>query len=423
MINFNISTGYFPQIYTDIQPFLCLLSLYINGKSEINENVWNNRISYIHEFNKFGYNIQITNNKIIIDNTKFKMINNILKEFICTDLRGGMALYLLLKLKNIDISNINLINKIYIDRGYYNYDYNINLIMKTKNIYHNYETSLLSNIKIGGISKYYAEIYNIEQIKNILLLCKKLNIRYKIIGDGTNIYFDEYFDGIIIRNKLSNIYIRKNKNNYIINCTSGIKLQKLVDLALDNNIDITSLTGIPGTVGGAIYNNSGAYGLEIKDIIYDCIIIDEFNKIRKLNNNDMKLSYRDSIFKHKNYIILLCKFKISNNNNKDNLEKKYKEILDIRNSKFKLTNNLGSVFKNIILNNKKIYAWKILDDLGYRGKIIDEIKFSDNNPNIMVNISNNNICVTKFKNILNNIIQTTKNIYNINLETEIEFIT
>ena len=402
------------------------MALYIDDKSdksEINENIWNNRISYINELNKFGYNIKIINNKIIIDNTKVNLKYNISEEFICTDLRGGMALYLLLKLKNIDIKNIRLINKIYIDRGYYNYDYNIDLIMNTNNIHYNYETSLLSNIKIGGKSKYYVEFNNITQIKNILLLCKKYKIKYKIIGDGTNIYFDEYYDGIIIKNKLTDINIKKIKNNYFINCTSGIKLQKLVDISLNKNIDIINLTGIPGTIGGALYNNSGAYGLEIKDIIYECLIIDEFNKIKKLNNKDMKLSYRDSIFKHKNYIILQCRFKLSDKyDNTNNLKIKYKEIMNIRNSKFQLTNNLGSVFKNVIVNNNKIYAWKILDDLGYRGKIIDDIKFSDNNPNILINISNNIIDITKFKNIINNIIESTKNLYQLDLHTEIELI-
>jgi len=427
LTHFKINTGYFPDIYTDIQPFLCLLSLFINDtkeKTEITEEIWNNRFDYITEYNKLGYNITQLNNKIIIDKKKFENINfDINTEFKCTDLRGGMSLYLLLKLKNI--SN-KLLNIHIIDRGYIDYDKNINLIMSANNMFFNYDTSKLSNIKIGGICKYYLEFYNINQLKNILLLCKKLKINYKIIGDGTNIYFDHYYDGLIIKNKIKYVNIKYNKNGYyFIKCSSGNKLQDIVDITLKNNLDITKLTGIPGTIGGAICNNAGAYGLEIKDILYNCTILDENYNIKIISNNDICFSYRNSIFKSKNYIILFVTFKIYKSSLFFNeLYQNYNKILDIRTNKYSLENNLGSVFKNILNKNEIIYAWKLLDDLKYRGKTINNIYFLDKNPNILINISTDNQknMINNFTNLINEIIESVKNKFNLNLEKEIEFI-
>lgn len=426
--HFKINTGYFPDIYTDIQPFLCLLSLFINDTkdiTEITEKIWNNRFDYINEYNKLGYNITQLNNKIIIDKKKFNnTCLDINTEFICTDLRGGMALYLLLKLKNI--SN-KIINKEFINRGYIDYDKNINLIMNTNSINFNYDTSKLSNIKIGGISKYYVEFYNISQLKNILFLCKKLKINYKIIGDGTNIYFGHYYNGIIIKNKIKFINIKNKKDYKIINCSSGNRLQDIVDIALKNNLDITKLTGIPGTIGGAIYNNAGAYGLEIKDILYNCTILDKNNKIKIISNKNILFSYRNSIFKNNKDIIISAKFKIyKTTESYINLYEKYNNILTIRKKKYILENNLGSIFKNIIIQDNIIYAWKLLDELNYRGKIIKNIYFSETNPNILINVSTDindkNIMIDNFTTLTNEIIYLVKIKFNLNLEKEIEFI-
>lgn len=423
--NFKIQTGYFPDIYTDIQPFLCILALFINGQSIIEENIWKNRIKYVNEIIKFGYDIELYNNKIIINNDKYKYDNKYINEIILTDLRGGMALYLLLKLKYKNLDNIKIINKKYIDRGYIDYDYNIDLIMNSKNIHIDYNTNILSNLNIGGKTKYFIEIENINEMKNILIFCKKNQIKYKLIGDGTNIYFDYYFDGLVIKNNIKYINYKDTKEYHIVKIGSGNKLTDLVEIALTKSINIMELSGIPGTIGGSIYNNAGAYGLEIKDILYKCEILDKNLKRHIFSNNDIKFDYRKSIFKFENFLIVNTVFKIKKEIlSNDYLYKKHKDILNIRINKFQSKNTLGSIFKNIILNNDKIYVWKILDELNYRGKIINNIKFSDINPNIMLNVSPNydlNM-IDKFTNLIKDIIYETKIKYNIYIETEIEFI-
>lgn len=98
--SFETSTGYFPSVYTDIQPFLTILALFVkNSVCKITENIWNDRFKYVNEINKFGFNILIKEKEIIIDTTTISDNNIKFEEidYYCTDLRGGMALLLLMR--------------------------------------------------------------------------------------------------------------------------------------------------------------------------------------------------------------------------------------------------------------------------------------------------------------------------------------
>ena len=403
--SFNITTGYFPEIYTDTQPFFCILGLHINEISFIKETVWNNRFKYINQLNKFGYNLK-QNNNILEINNNCSLIEKIDTNIILTDLRAGMALYMFIyKEKN----KYNIINKYYIERGYMNYE--DKLTIPTNNIYCNYNTSILSNINIGGFTKYYYEAYTLKDFYKIIEFSK--NMKYKIIGDGNNIYFSNYYNGIIIKNKYIEIY----EDNDYINVSSGYLLMDLVKYCANINMDISNIAGIPGTIGGAVFGNAGAYGLEMKDIIDSCIVIRN-NKLINLNNNELEFNYRTSIFKKNDYIII--SIKIKKTISELDINHKINNILLIRNDKFVYSNNLGSIFKNPIINNNKIYAWELLDKLKLRNNIIYNLKFSETNPNIIINISN--ASTDDMNNLLNYIEETILKKFNIKIEKEIIYI-
>jgi len=450
---FNITTGYFPDVYTDVQPFFCILSLYINGICKINETIWDNRFNYVNELNKLGYNIEICNNNstIIIDTAKINitMLNKndtniqLMQPINCTDLRGGMALYMLLITNdfNFDFTS-NFKNKHIIDRGYYNYESNIKTIIDSSSlntIKTNYSTINLSNIKIGGIAKYYSEFETIDQLCIIMNFCKNSNTNFKIIGGGYNIYFNDYFDGIIIKNnykdirKLTNCDITQiyDDSFTIINVSSGTELSKFIYYCANNNIDISELSGIPGTIGGSIYGNAGAYGLEISNFINKCYILNSENNIECLKNNELNFIYRDSIFKMNktnkinitNYTPIISvdfAFKKDMKNTKDNIINKIESILNIRNNKFIYTNTLGSIFKNIILHDKKIFAWELIDSMNLRGKIKNNLLITNNHPNIFINT--NNASPSDINDLINQIIYFIKQHFKLHLETEIECI-
>jgi len=418
---FAITTGYFPEIYTDIQPFFCILALFINGICKINETIWDNRFNYVKELNKLGYNIEICNDlsTIIIDSSKKGDIN-INMDINCTDLRGGMALYMLLKTK---YNFINFTNKQIIDRGYYNYENNIKTIINSSIIIKtNYITTPLSNIKIGGYTKYYSEFENIEDLILLRKFSKKINTKNKIIGGGYNVYFNDYFDGLILLNKIKYINNINNNNNIYLTVSSGMDLMDLIYYCCNNNVDISELSGIPGTVGGSVYGNAGAYGMEISNFIDKCHILNSENNIIELSKDEMQFTYRNSILKNNklNYIIISVDFIFKKNITSENITNKIQSILDIRNKKFIYKNTLGSIFKNIILCDKKIYAWEMIDLLNLRGKIINNLLLTENHPNIFINI--NNALPKDITNLINDIIYDVEKNYNMALELEIEFI-
>lgn len=438
---FNIKTDYYPKIYTDIQPFLTLLALHIeNSICTITEQIWNNRFKYIYEINKLGYNIKINENKIIVDTsnnnefqdlsivkvlTKEQIItnkmnesNNIIKNIECTDLRGGMALLLLMRKNKIMDDPIN---KYYIDRGYYNYENNINIILENnKNLYYNYSIKNLSNIKIGNISKYYIEVFTEECIINIINYCKKNNIKYKLIGDGNNIYFSEYYDGMIIKNKYKNIFYNKSDDYFIV--SSGISLIEFILYVTEYGYDLSNLAGIPGTIGGAIYGNAGAYDMEICNIIESCKILTNENTIINILNKNIDFEYRFSKFKKDNNDIIISSIiKIKKSNlSIINIKIKISEIIFKRNIRIPMQNTLGSVFKNVIKDNNKIYIWKLIDELNLRGITKNNITINYDHPNIFIN--NNNASPNDLNNLILEISDLIFKKYNIKIEKEIEYI-
>jgi UDP-N-acetylglucosamine 1-carboxyvinyltransferase len=429
--SFEIKTGYYPEIYTDIQPFLCLLALFIeNSICKIREEIWSDRFRYVDEIKKMGYNIDIngkdiiinTNNEkdIIINTNNEKDININENIYRSTDLRGGMAVLLLMRKNNIKEDPIN---KIYIDRGYSEYEKYIDVILKNDNgIYYNYLIKDLSNMKIGNISKYYVEVFSEKEIIDIVIYCSNNNIKYKLIGDGNNIYFTEYYDGMIIKNMYKDVIM----NNDYYTVSSGYSLLDFVLNVSEHGYDISSMACIPGSIGGAIYGNAGAYEMELCNIVDECKIYSIKDlKTYYLKKEDMKFCYRCSILKENECgdIILSATIKINKSViEKMDIKKKISEIIRRRNRRIPMENTLGSVFKNIYLENEKIYIWKMLDELKLRGSIINNIKINMEHPNIFIN--EDNICTS---NDLNELIFYIKNLilkkYNLNIEKEIEFIT
>jgi len=352
-------------------------------------------------------NIIINNNKLI-KNDKEVILNED-NDIYCTDLRGGFAVFLLLKKLN---SKNRLLNMEYIDRGYEKYNENINKILNSPIIQTSFLTKSLSNINIGGICDYYSEFKNQDELNKIINFCNDNRIKYRVIGSGYNIYFSEKYDGMIIKNKLETFHD--------LTFSSGVALNDFVIYCAEMGYDVSSLAGIPGTIGGAVYGNAGAYGLEMSDIIESVRILKD-GLIKELKKDELEMEYRYSIFKKKNLndIILTVTFKIEKSNLTQNeIKDKINNILEIRNKKFSLENNIGSIYKNVIQNGDKIYAWELLEN--FRGKMINNIKISDNHPNIFINTNN-----AEF-NDLQNLFEIIQNFvykkYNIILEKEVECI-
>ncbi|MBQ3213843.1 MAG: UDP-N-acetylmuramate dehydrogenase [Clostridia bacterium] len=159
----------------------------------------------------------------------------------------------------------------------------------------------LTTFKIGGKIKYLIEIKEINILLKILQLCKEYNIKYFILGQGSNILASDKVCKILIL-KISLDYLKVRDNKII--CGAGVNLFKINDTAIKNSLTGLEWSfGIPGTIGGAVKMNAGSFGGEIKDVV-ECVYYTDGVKIYKKQNSSLSFDYRKSFFTFNNFVIL-----------------------------------------------------------------------------------------------------------------------
>ncbi len=167
-----------------------------------------------------------------------------------------------------------------------------------------------TSFKVGGNAKYFITATIVEDIKNVLKLSKEENINLFALGNGSNVLFkDEEYNGIVLQIKLDNIQIENDKVLVDAGAKNAIVARKLLDNSLEG---FEFAAGIPGTIGGAIRMNAGAYGGEIKNILESVTYMD-YNtlEIKTINNKECDFSYRHSIFCENKNVILTATFKLT----------------------------------------------------------------------------------------------------------------
>ena len=162
-------------------------------------------------------------------------------------------------------------------------------------------------------------------MKNVISECQKFNKKYFIIGNGTNLLVtDKGFRGVVIKLEFKTVEVNQIDNDYFITVGSGYPLTKLSKLALDNSLEgLEFACGIPGTIGGAIRMNAGAYGGEMKDIVVSTRFMDQTGNIKELNLEQHDFSYRNSAFASNDFIILSTVIKLSKGK-QENIKQKSK---------------------------------------------------------------------------------------------------
>ena len=206
-----------------------------------------------------------------------------------------------------------------------------------------------TTFKIGGICKCFIDVNNAESLQKILYFLKQENVSYFVMGRGSNILAsDEGYDGVILHiGKLfSNIEII---NDTDIRCTAGVALKDICLFAMENSLTgLEFAYGIPGTCGGALYMNAGAYCGEIKDVVKSARYIDEKNSIRDIATNEMCLSYRHSIFsEYQNSIITDMIFSLKKGN-KENINAKMNELMGRRRDNSPLNIQVQEVHSSVL---------------------------------------------------------------------------
>ena len=199
-----------------------------------------------------------------------------------------------------------------------NFDNTIEKILNKEQILKNELMKKHTSFRIGGEADYFLIIKTQEELKQVLEVCKNYKKEIFILGNGTNLLVtDKGFRGVVIKLELNNIELKQDKDDYFITVEAGYPLTKLSKFALDNELEgLEFACGIPGTIGGAIRMNAGAYGSEMKNIVVSTKYMDLEGNINELNLEEQEFSYRNSIFAKKEFIILSTTVKLKKGNKK-----------------------------------------------------------------------------------------------------------
>lgn len=241
-----------------------------------------------------------------------------------------------------------------------------------------------TTFRVGGNADYFITPNNAEGIKGTIEVCKKHNIPYYICGNGSNLLVsDEGFRGVIIQ-IFHNLNQYEIQNGKII-VQAGMMLTKVAKMISEAGYTgMEFAIGIPGTIGGAVAMNAGAYGGEIKDVITKATVLNKEGQILTLSKEELKLGYRTSIITQKDYIVLEAEFELQ----QGNLEE-IKALCE-KNSKARIEKqplefpSAGSTFKR----PEGYFAGKLIMDAGLRGYAIGGAQVSEKHCGFIINKGN-----------------------------------
>lgn len=246
-----------------------------------------------------------------------------------------------------------------------------------------------TSIKIGGPAEIFIKATTIEEVKIVVDIANKNNIPLYVIGNGSNLLVkDEGVKGIVLNPKLEKIHIEQhNKDNNTIKiiAESGVLLGLLSQKLMQNSITgLEELSGIPGTIGGAVRMNAGAHGKEMKDVVEKTTYIDMKGNVYTISNKEHQFEYRSSIFSKEKYIILETILNLEYGD-KEKIQRKMQEYALWRKQNQPLEYpNAGSTFKR----GEDYTTAKLIDECGLKGYTIGGAQVSTKHAGFIVNTGN-----------------------------------
>lgn len=289
-------------------------------------------------------------------------------------------------------------------------------ILGDENVFENEPMSMHTTFRIGGPARYFAIVNSEEDLIKTIKLVREENQEYFVLGNGSNILVsDKGFDGVVLQLSGEFDTIHLSGNNIIAG--SGLLLSQVAKTALDSSLaGLEFASGIPGTIGGAIVMNAGAYGSEMKDVVKAVRILwlepDE-PTIETLSLDDLKLSYRHSILKERKGIVLDVKLTL-----KPGSKEEIKSIMDDLAAKRREKQPLeypsaGSTFKR----PEGYFAAKLIEDAGLKGYKVGTAMVSDKHAGFVVNTGGAK--AAEVKQVMDHVVHTVNQSFGITLEPEV----
>ena len=271
----------------------------------------------------------------------------------------------------------------------------------------------ITTIRIGGKIDYLVSPYDVERLLLILRYLREKDIPFKILGRGSNLLCGEAdYEGCVIRLDHINEYSFDKDSVTVGAGASVVRLSKL--LALQGLSGFEFASGIPGTIGGLIYMNAGAYKSSASEIVKRVLVLDEERQFW-MDKSELDFAYRSSIFqKHPEWIILGGEFNIREGDREEILKLMADRLKRRQETQPLDKPSAGSCFRN----PEGDFAWRLIDGVGMRGYQFNGIKVSEKHPNFIVNMGSataNDFLITS------NLIQSkVKEVYGVDLRREVE---
>ncbi len=254
--------------------------------------------------------------------------------------------------------------------------------MQDVKIVENEPMSAHTTFRIGGPARYYMIPENAGQVSKCMGFAMKMELPYVIVGKGSNVLFsDEGYPGVVIEVGRSMADIEVSEDGHI-RAGAGAGLGALAAAAAKQSLSgLEFASGIPGTVGGAVVMNAGAYGGEIKDCIKSAKVLDKEGAVLELSRDEMGLGYRSSVIQRRGYIVTEAVFQL-HKGNKEQILGRMSELNAKRREKQPLDYpSAGSTFKR----PEGYFAGKLIEDAGLRGFQVGDAQVSEKHCGFVIN--------------------------------------
>lgn len=295
-------------------------------------------------------------------------------------------------------------------------------------------------VRIGGPAEFFYYARDLDDLKKSIKIAQDKRISHIVIGSGSNIVVsDQGFKGLVIKNEAAKLVFERN----LAFVESGITLYSLIRKLAESNVGgLEFLAGIPGTLGGAVYGNAGAYGKCMADLVKNITILDVNGDMKQISDQDFNFKYRESILKarakidqdyHHRPVILSACLK-TRPNNRESILRVVENYIKIKTKKIPTEPSAGCIFKNIVISNtdsidpqlkifaidNKIPAGLLIDKVGAKSVRVGALRVSEKHANFIIN--NGRGKAVDYLVLADKIRQIVKEKFGLKLEEEIEYV-
>ena len=273
-----------------------------------------------------------------------------------------------------------------------------------------------TTFRIGGPADYFVELGSIEQIRAAIQVCREENLPWFVLGRGSNLLVsDKGYRGVIL--SIYKDFQKTEIQGETVTVQAGVLLTTLSGKVLDASLTgLEFASGIPGTIGGAVVMNVGAYGGEMKDIVRKVTVLDQDGEVRTLTCGEMQFGYRTSLAKKKGYIVLGAELTLKQGE-KEKIREEMQTLKAKRIEKQPLEfPSAGSTFKR----PEGYFAGKLIMDAGLRGAAVGGAQVSEKHCGFVVNTGN--ATAADVRELMRQVQGKVQEQFGVHLEPEVRFL-